>query len=145
MSFDAQTGLVEERRNNVNYLEIVGTILLGSLISIPVLLAWLVGIVLAILMLRQGGGKAEKLLLIGCSAMFVSQLGRPFLTGLAIWLTATRDITRVQAAFTTGLLRLPLAILDMAGIVCLLFAFWFRWRIKGTPPQQIPVSSHNQK
>ncbi len=119
----------------MNYLEIVCTTLLGSLTSIPMLLAWLVGIVLAALMLRQGRGKAEKLLLIGCSLMFVGQVGRPFLTGLAIWLTATPDITRVQAASTAGLLRLPLSILDMAGIVCLLFAFRFRWRIRSTATQ----------
>ncbi len=90
--------------------------------------------VLAAFMLKRGGGKAEKLLLVGCSLMFISQLGRPFLTGLAIWLAANPEITRVQAASTAGLLRLPLAILDMVGIVCLLFAFWFRWRTKSPVP-----------
>ncbi len=119
----------------MNYLEVLATTILGELITIPILLAWLVGIVLAVRMLRRGGGKAEKLLLIGCSLMFVAQIGRPFLTGLAIWLPANPDITRVQAASTVGLLRLPLAILDMAGIVCFLFAFWFRWRTKGTATQ----------
>lgn len=119
----------------MNYLEVLVPNLLSLITSIPVLLAWLVGIVLAVIMLRRGGGRAEKLLLIGCSLLFVSQIVRPFLTALAMWLVANSEVTRVQAASTAGLLRLPLSILDMAGIVCLLFAFWFRWRVKRTEAQ----------
>ena len=109
----------------MNYLELVRPTLLGN---IPMLLAWLVGIVLAVRMLRRGGGKAEKLLLAGCSLMFLAVIVRPFLTGLALWLVAEHGITRASSA---GLaLSLPLGILDMAGIVCLILAFWTRWRIK---------------
>ena len=113
----------------MSYLELVVSILPSLLISIPVLLAWLVGVVLAVRMLRRGG-KAEKLLLIGCSLMFVAQVVRPFLQGLAIWLVAEHGMTR---ASTSGLVvSLPTSILSMAGIVCLIFAFWTRWRTKAT-------------
>ena len=109
----------------MNYLDAVVPSLLGS---IPVLLAWLVGIVLATLMLRRGGRKAEYLLLIGCSLMFVAQLVRPFLTGLALWLVAECGMTRASAS---GLaFSIPISILSMAGIVCLVFAFWTRWKTK---------------
>ena len=108
----------------MNYLEAVGPALL---VNTPILLAWLVGIVLAVRMLRRGG-KAEKLLLIGCSLMFVAQIVRPFLTGLALWLVHEHGITRASASELTY--SLPISILSMAGIVCLILAFWFRWKTK---------------
>ena len=105
----------------MSYLDAVVPGLLGN---IPMLLAWLVGIVLAVLMLRRGGGKAEKLLLIGCSLMFLAVIVRPFLSGLTLWLVAERGMTRVSAL---GLaFSLPNSILSMAGIVCLVLAFWIR-------------------
>ena len=106
----------------MNYLELVRPALLGN---IPILLAWLVGIVLAVRMLRRGG-KAEKLLLAGCSLMFVAQIVRPFLTGFTLWLVHEHGMTRASAS---GLaFSLPITILSMAGIVCLVYAFWTRWK-----------------
>ncbi len=108
----------------MDYLDAVVPALLGN---IPILLAWLVGIVLAVRMLRRGG-KAEKLLLSGCSLMFVAQIVRPFLTRLALWLVYEHGMTRASAS---GLaFSLPISILSMTGIVCLILAFWFRWRTK---------------
>ena len=110
----------------MSYFEAVGPALLGN---IPMLLAWLVGIILAVRMLRRGGGKAERLLLIGCSLMFLAVIVRPFLTGLVLWLVTERGMTRASAS---GLFSLPASILSMTGIVCLILAFWIRWRIKST-------------
>ena len=110
---------------DMDYLMAVGA---AFLVDIPMLLAWLVGIVLAVRMLRRGGGKAEKLLLAGCSLMFVAQIATPFLRGLTVWLVAEYGMTR---AGTSGLvISLPTSILSMAGIVCLIFAFWMRWKSK---------------
>ena len=73
----------------MNYLELVGPSLLRHT---PELLGWLVGVILALRMLRRGGGKAEKLFLIGCGLMFMTQIVIPFLSGLAWWLIhETRD------------------------------------------------------
>ena len=108
----------------MNYLETVGPSLLGSS---PILVAWLVGVVLAVRMVRRGG-KAEHLLLIGCSLMFVAQIVRPFLTALALWLVHEHEMTRVSSI---GLIfSLPTSIMNMAGIICLMFAFWIRWKTK---------------
>lgn len=97
----------------------------SSLLShTPELVAWLVGIVLAMLMVRRGGGRAEKLLLAGCSLMFVVQLASPFLSGLVSLLL--REGWRTPQ--TVGLfLSLPMGILGLAGLVCLVFAFWVRF------------------
>ncbi len=106
-----------------SYLELVGPTFLGN---IPILLAWLVGIVLAVRMIKRGGGKAEKLLLIGCSLMFVAQVVKPFLTGLALWMVQEQGMSRASAS---GLaLSLPIGILGMAGIICLIWAFWLKFK-----------------
>ncbi len=111
----------------MNYFDAVGPAQLGN---IPMLLAWLVGIVLAVRMIRRGGGKAEKLLLIGCSLMFVAQIASPFLRGLALWLIAEQGMSRSSAS---GLVfSLPIGILSMVGIICLVYAFWTRWNTQGT-------------
>lgn len=109
----------------MNYLEVVGPAFLGNT---PMLVAWLVGIVLAVLMLRRGGGKAEKLLLAGCSLMFVAQIISPFLTGLSLWLVHEHEMTRASSIGLT--FSLPISILNMAGIICLILAFWTRWRTR---------------
>ena len=106
----------------MSYLDAVVPGLLGN---IPFLLAWLVGIVLAVRMLRRGGGKAERLLLVGCSLMFVARIVSPFLMGLSPWLVHEQGMTR---ASISAIVSLPVSILSMAGIVCLVFAFWTRWK-----------------
>jgi len=105
-----------------SYTIIIGPSLLRNT---PELLAWLVGIVLAVFMVRQGGGKAEKLLLAGCSLMFAIQLVGPLLSQLAQWLVSERDMSLI----TLGLVNsLPLFTLGIAGLVCLVYAFWVRFR-----------------
>jgi hypothetical protein len=112
----------------MNYLEIVGHMFLGS---IPLLVAWLVGIIISVRMLRLGGEKAEKLLLAGCAMMFANQVIRPFLSGLATWLVHEQGMTR---ATTAGLIiSIPTGVMSLAGIVCLIYAFWMKFRKKAEP------------
>ena len=102
---------------------------------IPELLAWLIGIVLAVLMVRRGGGKAEKLLLAGCSLMFFTKLASPLLHELVQWLEAERGMSNIDIAQTMGLaINLPFTILSIAGFVCLVIAFWVRFRIRKQEP-----------
>ena len=106
----------------MSYFEMVVPILLRNT---PELLAWLGGTVLAVSMLRQGGGRAEKLFLAGCSLMFVIHLAGPFLSGLVSLLL--REGWRTPQ--TVGpFLQLPMGILGIAGLVCLVLAFWVRFR-----------------
>jgi len=107
----------------MEYLEIIGPSLLRH---VPGLIAWGLGIVLAVLMVRRGGGKAEKLFLAGCSLMFIVNLVSPLLSELAHWLVSERDMSLI----TLGLVNsLPIFILGAAGLLCLVLAFWMRfWR-----------------
>ena len=107
----------------MSFFEMVATLLLRNT---PELLAWLIGLILAVLMVRWGGGRAEKLLLAGCCLMAFAHLASPFLSG------------RVSILLREGwwspqtpglLLQLPMAILILASLVCLVWAFWERfWR-----------------
>ena len=107
----------------MNYFEIVGPSLLQHT---PSLLAWLIGIVFGVRMVRQGGAKAEKLFLIGCGLMFMTQIVIPFLSRLVWWLIHEQGMSR---ALASGL-AVSLPILGLAGIVCLVYAFWLRFRAR---------------
>jgi ABC-type amino acid transport system permease subunit len=93
---------------------------------IPELVAWLVGIILAVLMVRWGGGKAEKLLLAGCSLIFAVKLAIPLLYELINWQALQGDVTPA----TGWLVNLLGGIVVIAGFVCLVYAFWVRFRAR---------------
>jgi hypothetical protein len=100
----------------------------------PELIAWAVGIVLAVLMVRQGSGRVEKLLLAGCSLMFIASLASPFVRQLVYNLASQQDMSHRMTAQTVGFASLPLSILSLAGLVCLVIAFWVMFRIRRQEP-----------
>ncbi len=99
--------------------------------NIPDVVVWLTGTVLAAIMVRRGGGKPEKLLLIACSLMFVMQLFNPFVNQLIRWLVMEKGMSNLGRAQTMGLLRsIYSTVLGIPGIVLLVCAFWMRFRKK---------------
>jgi hypothetical protein len=106
----------------MNLFELTWSEVLGA---IPGLVAWGIGIVLAIIMVRRGGDKAEKLLLAGCCLMFAVRLISLFLTGLAPWLLEHR-ISAPEYSFVRSIAAIP----ALAGIVCLVIAFWVKFMRK---------------
>lgn len=108
----------------MSYFEMIGPSLLQH---IPELLAWLVGVVLAVHMLRRGSGKAEKLFLAGCCLMLAVQLASPLLSGLVSLLLRSGWRSPQTPALV---LQLPVAVLGLAGIVCLVYAFWLRFWVR---------------
>ena len=107
----------------MSYFELIGPSLLRH---VPELLGWLFGTVLAVGIVRRGGGRAEKLFLTGCVLMFTIQLISPFLSGLASTLLREGRQSMPTAALV---LQLPVSILGLAGFACLVYAFWARfWR-----------------
>ena len=95
---------------------------------IPELVAWAVGIALAVLMVRRGGVKAEQLLLAGCCLMFVARLASPLLNEFVQSLPRN-GMSYTEIAQRMSLLSgIPTSILALAGLVCLVLAFWVRFR-----------------
>ncbi len=92
---------------------------------IPELLGWLVGLVLAVVMVRRSDGKTETLFLAGCGLMFIVQLISPLLSGLV----STLVHQGWRTPQTVGLIfQLPMGILGLAGFVCLVYAFWTKFK-----------------
>jgi hypothetical protein len=99
----------------------------GSLLArLPALLAWGAGIVVAVTLLRRGGGRAEKLFLAGSCLMFVSALAGPLLLGVAR--SSVEPAPFMPSVQMFGLLMLPVSVLGLAGLVCLVWGFWLRFR-----------------
>jgi hypothetical protein len=92
---------------------------------IPEILAWAVGIVLAGLMVRRGGVKAEKLLLAGCSLMLFAGVMAVLLRGM---MPSMREWS--ISAQEMGIIYSSSALPSLAGLICLIIAFWVRFRAK---------------
>ena len=125
-------------------MEFFATLGPSLLFRSPMLVAWLVGIIISAYMLKKGGGKAERLLLIGCCLMFAGQLLSPFAQVLTTWFMAEHgaDLPVENIGLIIGLSGIPLTLMTMAGIVSLVFAFWTRWKSQGAT-QQTPMASDN--
>lgn len=93
---------------------------------IPSILVWGAALVLAIIMLKRGGGKAEKLLLSGCVIMFLVQLIAPVFRELIIPFIDEQGMSPQ----TIGWFNIPSAIFGLAGLVLLIIAFWTRFHRK---------------
>ena len=122
----------------INYFYSVGPALL---FKSPIIVAWIVGIVIAVRMLKRGGGKAERLLWIGCCIMLAETIISPFTQVLMAWLIDQRQIREITAqdfGFTMSMARIPLSILSLAGIVCLVYAFWIKFKA-GLKPTPVPT------
>ena len=104
-------------------------VFIGDFISrVPHLVAWSVAIIFAVIMVRRGGGKAEKLFLAGSVLMLISTLARPLLKELSTWLVTEQGMSR--AAASGWFISFPLGILAVASLVCLVSAFWMRFMTK---------------
>jgi len=95
--------------------------------NIPELLAWGIGIVLGAIMVKRGGGRAEKLFLAGCCSMFAVSLINPLVLGLVRWWMSEPDRSYISIARIMGLASLPVAILGLVGVVCLIWAFYTKF------------------
>ena len=108
---------------------------ISTLGYIPTLAAWLFGIVLAVVMVRRGGGKAEKLLLAGCSLMFITALASPLLSGMVQSLMFEEGMSNLSRAQMISLfVSIPRGVLSLAGFICLVCAFWVRFILRRRLP-----------
>jgi drug/metabolite transporter (DMT)-like permease len=115
-----------------SFVQVVGSSLL---MDIPELVAWLFGVVLAVIMVRRGGGGAERLMLAGCCLMFVAALSGSLLSGLVQSLLFEEGMSNISRAEMIALfVSVPVGVLSLAGFVCLVFAFWKRFKVRGRVP-----------
>jgi hypothetical protein len=97
---------------------------------IPSLLVWVVGLVLSIKMLRHGGTRPEKLLVAGCSLILLNTILSP-LTRILIEIWANQENTGITSiGRMIALVSVPSMIISLAGFICLVMAFWIKFKVK---------------
>ena len=96
--------------------------------SIPYFVAWIVALTLAVIMFKRRGSRAERFLVIGCAIKLGTALLNPFLAAIPVWLRVSREASNVNIAATWTKISIALACLSLAGIVCLVYAFWTKWK-----------------
>ncbi len=108
----------------------IGSILIYNLIpAAPYLAAWIAAIIFSVIMLRRGGGRAERFLLIGSCLMLASKVfGVP--TVLIVPLLVNRGWNLDRAPFVLTGFGFFLGLISMAGIVYLFYAFWIKFKDK---------------
>ncbi len=103
------------------------SVFIGALVGVaPALAGWTAVIVLAAVILRRRGGKAERFLVAGASLKLLSSLLNIPAAGIAPWLmhggASIAYVNSVVSGF--GILH---GVISMAGVICLVYAFWVKF------------------
>jgi len=118
----------------MDFSDISSIILNGLIARAPFLAAWIAATTIAAIMLRHGGGRAERFLLAGSCVMFAKQL-------FYIPVSAVIELLIVPSMIERGVSR-PIAVqvfsynsiffglVGLAGIICLVYAFWTKFKVK---------------
>ena len=101
----------------------------GLINTAPFLIVWIAATVIAAVLLRRRRGKAEKFLLAGGVVMVVNSL--LMIPGVVVSsYLIERGATMTDAASTASSLNLLRNVIGMAGIICLVYAFWVKFKTK---------------
>ena len=100
----------------------------GLFSSAPALVGWIVAVTLAAIMLGRGGARAERFLLAGACLMLLASILAIPTPALGMWLHSGREMTNVQTAFWLSIFGLIRGIIGLAGIICLVYAFWVKFK-----------------
>ena len=100
----------------------------GLINTAPFLIVWIAAIVIVAILFRRRRGKAEIFLLIGTGVMLVSSL--LMFPGVVVSpYLVERGATMADAASAARSLNLVRGVVDMAGIICLVYAFWMKFNL----------------
>ncbi len=111
------------------------TLIDGLVTAALPLIGWTVAVILAAILLRRGGARAERFLVIGASVKLVKAGIDIIAPSFNLWLTAERGL---DSATVTGIIRIfdiSRECVGLAGIIILVFAFWFKF-ISNIQPTQ---------
>jgi len=118
---------VLEKEGGVNVMDIP-MFLAQFLNVVPALVLWIAVIVLAAILLRRGGGRAERFLIAGASLKIISNL-----LGLASFAILHELISRgYSIAYANSVVfgyGIFCNVVGMAGIICLVYAFWVKFKV----------------
>jgi len=96
--------------------------------SAPALIFWIAVVVFAAIMLRRGGGKAERFLVAGGIIKLAGTLLSIPSLFIMPWLIGMGYDTAYANSVTSGW-GIFLKVIGMAGILCLVYAFWVKFKV----------------
>ena len=113
-------------------MEIYSVFVGGLIGAAPYLAGWIAVIVLASLMLRRGGARAERFLVAGASLMVVKTLFGGFSGNIRALLQLRLVVERGWSQpslipIFTGI-DIFVGCIGLAGIICLVYAFWVKFK-----------------
>lgn len=95
----------------------------------PTLAFWIAVIVFAAIWLRRGGGRAERFLIAGASLKIIGNLlGIPTVF-IIPWLV-DKGYSPADAISASSGWGIFLNLIGMAGIICLIYAFWVKFKMR---------------
>ena len=112
------------------------SVLIGGLVSVsPNLTFWIAVIVLASILLRRGGGTAERFVIAGAGLKLLNNLFNIPAAAIVPWLISdgagTEYAQSVATAFGIGR-----GVVSMAVIICLVYGFWAKFRAAAPANQE---------
>jgi len=111
---------------------------LGYLIgATPALVFWIAVIILAAIILRRSGGRAERFLVAGAGIGIAGTLLRIPVSAISPWLFQ-QDYSHTYISCVSTSCGIFLNIIGMAGIICFVYAFWLKFNARNF---EVEVSS----
>ena len=99
----------------------------------PALALWIAVIIFGIVMLRRGGGRAERFLIAGAGVKILGNLLSVPWVVISLWLHQ-EDYSITYINSITTVINIFFNIVSMAGIICLIYAFWVKFNKRNTEP-----------
>jgi len=121
----------------IDYLMILGTIA-------PALVLWIAVIIFAVIMLRRGGGRAERFMIAGAGIKIVSNLLRIPMVFIVPWLIDRGYSSDYAISVSTGY-GIFLNVIGMAGIICLVYAFWVKFKTRSLEGIDTKISANLER
>ena len=119
-------GKVPQEKAGIGVMDI--WIFLGPFIgNSPALLFWIAVIIFGIIMLKRGGGLAERFLVAGAGVKIAAVLLSIPAFAITVWLMDKGYSASYIDSVATGY-GIFIDIIGMAGVICLIYAFWVKFK-----------------
>ena len=119
----------------------VGEFLIVLAGSAPALVLWIAVVVLATVMLRRGGGRAERFLIAGAILKIISNLLGPLSFAILPWLIQ-EGYSIDYANSVVSAYGIFCKVIGMAGIICLVYAFWVKFKERNIETTKEVLKQH---
>jgi hypothetical protein len=113
--------------------EILTTLLLQLAFRALPIIFWIAIIIFSVTMRRRGGGRAEMLLIIGAGINLAGTILSAVMVVLVPCISFdNRSVDFINTIFTS--VRIALNIINMVGIICIIYAFWVKFNSRKAAP-----------